>query len=134
MDRSAFDQYLETFNARDYDGVLAYYAEPFEVSFAGYVFTTRDELRKFYAFFHQYVDERILVDRFVSDDTMIAMEARVRLEATADLTQEALNAQGLDRIVALQKGQVVTIPQFIHYTLKDGKIVKAECVVSGPPV
>ncbi len=133
MDRSAFDRYLETFNARDYDAVLDYYAEPFAVSFAGYTFTTKDELRKFYAFFHRYVDERIVIQRFVSDATMIAMEANVRLEATADLTPEALAEQGLDRIVALQKGQVVTIPQFIHYTLKDGKITKAECVVSGPP-
>jgi len=33
MNRQAYDQYLERFNARDYEGVLSYYAPQFEISF-----------------------------------------------------------------------------------------------------
>lgn len=133
MNRAALERYLERFHARDYDAVLDYYTDPLEVAFAGYVFRTKDEVRRFYGFFHSYVKETIQLDRFVGDDQMVAIEVRVRLECFKDLTQDALNAEGLERIVALTAGQTVTIPQFIHYTLKGGKFTKVECVVSGPP-
>lgn len=133
MDRGAFDTYLQKFHARDYEAVLDYYADDLEVGFAGYVFTTKQHVREFYAFFHTYVKETIQLDRFCSGGDMMACEARVKLECFKDLSQDALNAQGLDRIVSLSAGQVITIPQFIHYTLRDGKFTKVECVVSAPP-
>lgn len=133
MDRAALDEYLRKFHARDYDAILDYYADDLRVGFAGYVFTTKDQVRKFYKFFHSYVTETIQLDRFASGGDLVAIEARVKLECFKDLTQDALNAQGLDRIVSLSAGQTVTIPQFIHYTITDGKFTKVECVVSAPP-
>ena len=85
MDRSHYDRYLAAFNARDYDGVKA-----------------------FYAFFHAYVDESITVNAYVSDARMVAMEV----------------------VVPLAAGQVVEIPQFIQYHLRDGMIVRAACAVA----
>jgi hypothetical protein len=35
MERSRYEQYLSRFNARDYAGVLEFYAAEFEVAFAG---------------------------------------------------------------------------------------------------
>ena len=133
MNRQALDAYLERFHAKDYEAVLAHYTDPLEVGFAGYVFTTKDQVRGFYNFFHSYVTETIQVDRHVADAETMAIEARVRLECFRDLTQDILDAQGLDRIVTLQAGQTITIPQFIHYHLDNGKIRKVECVVSAPP-
>lgn len=133
MDRAAFDEYLRKFHARDYEAVLAYYADNLEVSFAGYTFKTKDEVRAFYAFFHSYVTETIQCDSHASSGDFMAIEARVKLECFKELTQDALNAQGLDRIVSLPAGAVITIPQFIHYHFRDGKIVKVDCVVSGDP-
>jgi len=134
MNRADYDRYLELFNARDYDGVLAHCADRFELVFAGYVFRTRDEVRRFYAFLHAHVDERVIVRRFVSDGRMVALEADVRLEGLSDMTPAMLAEQGLERIIPLAKGQVVTLPQFIHYHLEDGKIVRALCAVFEPPV
>src|ERR1039458_4861603 len=59
IDRVAFDEYVRRFNARDYEGVLEYWAKIFTVSFAGYTFHNRDEfIDKFYReFFHQYRSE-----------------------------------------------------------------------------
>lgn len=133
MDRSAFEAYLQKFHARDYDAILDYFSDDLQVAFAGYVFTTKDEVRNFYDFFHSYVKETIQLDRFAFGGDLMAIEARVKLECFRDLTQDALNAQGLDRIVSLSAGQTVTIPQFIHYTIRDGKFTKVECVVSAPP-
>jgi len=133
MDRAAYDRYLAAFNARDYDTVLAHFADRFEVTFAGYVFRSRDEVRKLYAFLHAHVEERISVHRFVSDDRMVAMEADVRLEAINDLTPSMLAEAGLGRIQPMTRGQVITIPQFIHYHLDaNGKIVRALCAIFEP--
>jgi hypothetical protein len=134
MTRDDYDRYLEAFNARDYDAVLAHFAEEFELAFAGYVFRTKEEVRRFYAFLHAYVAESVIVHHFVSDGRMVALEADVRLEGLADLTPEVLAAHGYMRIATLQRGQVVTIPQFIHYHLDEqGKIVRALCAVFDPP-
>jgi len=134
MNRSDYDAYLRAFNARDYDAVLAHFAEPFELVFAGYVFRTKEEVRRFYEFLHAYVAESVTVHSFVSDGRMVALDADVRLEGLADLTPELLAERGLERIVPIGRGQVVTIPQFIHYHLDgEGRIVRALCAVYEPP-
>lgn len=133
MDRASYDRYIERFNARDYDAVLAYYADRFELVFAGYVFRTRAEVRRLYTFLHAHINESLTIRAFVCDAHMVALEADVRLEAVRDLTQEALAAQGLERLVALRAGAVAVIPQFIHYHLEHGKIVRALCAIYEPP-
>ena len=130
MDRRHYDRYLAAFNARDYDGVLSFWAEPFELSFAGYRFTRKAEVKAFYAFFHAYVDESITVNAYVSDERMVAMEVVVRLAGRRTLDAATLAAAGFERLVPLAEGQVVEIPQFIHYHLQDGKIVRAACAVA----
>jgi hypothetical protein len=127
MTREEFDIYLEKFNARDYNGFLDYYTEPFELIHAGGRFTTREEVLKSYAFLHRYLKETIIVDHFVSDGKMIAMEARVRIEGIVDLTPEILAASDYPGFKPLKAGQVVEIPQFIHYHLVNGKFSKVEC-------
>lgn len=129
MDRAAYDRYVTLFNARDYDAVLAHFADRFELHFAGYVFRTPDEVRAFYGFLHRYVAESVDVKAFVSDENMVALEADVRLEAIADLTPELLAEHGYGRLVTLRKGDVAVIPQFIHYHFEGGKIVRAICAV-----
>ncbi len=133
MDRRDYDAYLERFNARDYEGVLAFYGDDIEISFAGYSFRTKAQVRDFYAFFHQYVREEIEITRFVSDEATIAMEATVRLTGLKPLTREVLAEHGLERLVGPPPGETIEIPQFIHYHLKDGKLAKALCAVFEPP-
>ena len=134
MDRADYDRYVERFNARDYDAVLAHFAETFELVFAGYLFRTPDEVRRLYAFLHDHVRESVTVRSFVSDARMAALEADVRLTAIRDLTREALASQGLDRLVTLKAGDVAVIPQFIHYHFDGrGRIVRALCAIYEPP-
>jgi hypothetical protein len=133
VDRAAYQRYLDAFNARDYDAVLAHYADSFQLVFAGYVFTTATAVRRLYTFLHTYIRESLTVRAFISDANMVALEADVRLEAVRDLTREALASQGLDRLVTLKAGDVAVIPQFIHYHLEHGKIVRALCAIYEPP-
>lgn len=129
MNRATYDRYLACFNARDYDGVLAFYADAFVLEFAGLRFTTRDQVKRFYAFLHAHLDESIHVTAFVSDGQLAALEGIVRIEGKVDLTAEALTAAGYPSLFPLARGQVLEIPQFIHYHLRDGRIVRAACAV-----
>lgn len=127
MNRSEFDLYLEKFNARDYLGFLEYYADKFELVFAGVSLKSRKEVLNFYAFLHHYLKETVIVDHFVSDENMIAIEARVRIEGVVDLSAEMIAASDYPGLLPLKAGEVVEIPQFIHYHIVDGKFVRVEC-------
>lgn len=130
MNRADYDRYLACFNAKDYDGVLSFWADHFDLQFAGYRFTTPEEVRRFYAFLHEYLKETITVTAYVNDAHMVAMEAIVRIEGLKPLDQATLDAAGYGRLVPLAVGQVVEIPQYIHYHLRDGKIVRAGCAIA----
>jgi SnoaL-like domain len=129
MDRQTYDSYLRAFNARDYDGVLGWFAPDFEVSFGGYRLTSAKQVKDFYSFLHAYVSEEILVDRFVGDADFVALEARVRLTGLKPLPPEAARAAGFEHLRTPQAGQTIEISQFIHYHLENGKFKRALCAV-----
>jgi len=125
--RKDFDVYLTKFNNRDYEGFLAYYTDSFEMIHVGGNLKSREEVMKFYEFLHSHIKETVMVDRFVMDRSTIAMEARVQIEGIRELTLEAIASSGYPRLTPLAVGQTVTIPQFIHYHIVNGKFVKVEC-------
>ena len=129
MQRSDYEQYLACFNARDYDGVLRFWAPQFEASFAGVVLRNGAELRRFYAFLHSYIDERIRVEDFVGDERLVALRALVRIEGRRELTREALVAAGYGGLHPIQPGQVIEIPQLIMYRLEDGRFKQVYCAL-----
>ena len=134
MDRLQYDDYLARFNARDYDGVLSFWADDFEIVFAGYRLRGRDQMLAFYRFFHQYVSESVHPSAFISDDRLLVIEAQVRLEAVQTMTPEIATEHGFGRLFCLPKGQVIEIPQFIHYHLDaSGRFTKAWCAVFEAP-
>ena len=127
MTREEFDVYLAKFNSRDYQGFLEYFADTFEMVHVGGSLKSREAVRKFYDFLHAYIKESVIVDRFVSDEHTIALEARVRIEGVKELTPEAVAASDYPRLKPLAVGQTAVIPQFIHYHLEKGKFVKVVC-------
>lgn len=134
MNREQYAHYIDLFQARDYDSVLDHYAPDgdFEVTFFGTSLRSRAEVKRFYGFFHDHVKEEILVHHFISNDHMVAAEVTVRITAFADLTKEAAAAAGINVEYPIAKGQVLEVPQFVHYHLKDGKIVAALCALFQP--
>ena len=133
MKREAYERYLELFNAKDYEGVLSHFAPEFELVFAGHVFRSADEVRRFYKFLHAHVEERISLKAFVSDDDMVALEAEVWLKGLKAASAEDAARAGVAGLPMPAPGQEMVIPQFIHYHLKNGKFVKALCAVFQPP-
>lgn len=129
MNRADYDRYLAAFNAKDYDGVADFYAEPLDMAFFGVHITTRQQLKDFYTFLHAHVTESVTVLNFASSDTLTAVDAIVRVEGIADLTAEALSERGLDQFFPINTGDVQEMRQFIFYTMRVGKIAKVECAL-----
>src|SRR5205085_7283572 len=123
MTREDYERYVEAFNARDYDAVFDFYAENPRMAFFGIEITTRQQLRDFYTFLHRYLRETITVERFAASDELAAVEGVIRIEGIADLTRKALGANGMQAFFPIRAGEVQELRQYIHYHLKDGKII-----------
>ena len=124
-----YQRYADAFNARQYDAVFDFYGPAPRMAFFGIEITTRQQLRDFYGFLHQYVIETVTVERIAVSETLCAVEGIVRIEATQDLTREALDANGMAQFFPIAKGEVQEMRQYIHYHLKDGKIEQVGCAL-----
>jgi SnoaL-like domain len=129
VNRASYDRYLAAFNAKDYDGVADFYAEPLAMDFFGVSIRSREELKRFYSFLHSHVRESVTVRNFASSETLTAVDAIVRIEAYRDLDAETLAANGCAAFHPIKSGEVQELRQFIFYTIKDSKIAKVECAM-----
>lgn len=129
MTREDYDRYAAAFNARDYDTVFDFYAERPRMAFFGIEITSREELKRFYGFLHQYVKETLTVERFAGSDELAAVEGIVRVEGIADLTPEILAENGMEQFFPISTGEGQEMRQYIHYHLKDGKIESVGCAL-----
>ena len=118
------------FNGRDYSGVLAHFNEDAAICFADVRLTGTDEIGRFYSFFHEYVSEEIHVERYLSDENSVMLEAMVRLEGKKDLGPEILKNSEYPSLHPISKGQIIEMPQFIHYRLSGGKFSLVTCLVN----
>jgi hypothetical protein len=132
LDRAAYERYLAAFNARDYDAVADFYVDPPRMEFFGIVITSREELKAFYAWLHDNVDEHVRVLNFAAGETCTAIDAIVRITAKKDLTREALDAKGATGFFPIMAGECQEIRQFIFYTTRGGRIEKVECALPPP--
>lgn len=130
MNRADYDRYVAVFNARDYDAVCDFYAQPMNMDFFSVSIRSREDMKRFYGFLHSYVRESVTVRNFAASDTLTAIDATVRLEAFRDLDAETLAANGCGQFFPIKAGEVQELRQFIFYTLAaDGKITNVECAM-----
>jgi ketosteroid isomerase-like protein len=129
MNRADYDRYLAAFNAKDYEAVCDFYAEPMNMSFFGVDIRSRADMKRFYSFLHSHVHESVTVNNFASSDTLTAVDAVVRIEAYRDLTRETLEANGCGGLYPIMAGEVHALRQLIFYTIRDGKIARVECAM-----
>ncbi len=132
MNRADYDRYLAAFNAKDYDGVADFYAQPMKMDFFGVSIRNREDLKRFYGFLHSYVNESVTVQNFAASDTLTAVDAIVRIEAFRDLDADTLAANGCAGLHPVKAGEVQLLRQLIFYTLTGGKIANVECAMLAP--
>src|SRR5690606_8819487 len=99
------------------------------MAFFGVDIRSREELRAFYTFLHEYVRETVTVERFAGSEELAAVEALVRVEGIKDLTREILDARGLPQFFHIAAGEVQDMRQYIHYHPENGKIASVGCAL-----
>lgn len=130
MKRADYQRYADAFNSRNYDAVYDFYSDDVQIAFFGVELADRESFKKFYNFLHSHVVESLHILKYASSDELVALEGVIRVEATKTLTKEALEAQGLPTHFAIKAGDVIEMPQYIHYHLNTaGKITKVGCAM-----
>lgn len=129
MNRTEFETYLSYFNARDYDNTMAYFSDDVILRFAGYNISGKTAFRGFYAFFHQYVYEEVLIRQFAGDEENVIIDALVRLKGKMPLPHAVLAEKGYERLATPGPGEVIELPQFIHYRINNGKFTEIWCII-----
>ncbi len=129
MNRADYDRYLAAFNAKDYDAVCDFYAEPMNMNFFGVALRSRADMKRFYSFLHSYVLESVRILNFASSETLTAVDGLVRVEGIRDLDKATLEANGCGGLFPIMTGEVQEMRQLIFYTLRDGKIANVECAI-----
>ena len=129
MKRTEFERYLSFFNTRDYVKAQEFFADNIVLKFAGYEIVGKKNFSDFYRFFHQYVSEQVLVRQFAGDDENIIIDVVVRLKGEKTLSPDMLKEEGYDRLAVPAEGEVLEIPQFIHYRIENGKFVEIRCFI-----
>lgn len=135
MNRAQYQQYLDSFNGKDYDQVLEFWAPEFCVHVQNEIlFDSPKSLKRTYAFLHSHVKEEIRVKHFLSDADRVFMEVDVRISAFRTITAGDLAAEDIRGIMPIEAGVTIDIPQFVHYHLENGRFKTGVCLVSGLPV
>lgn len=129
MNRTDYERYANAFNNRDYDTVFDFYAPGATIQFFGVDLGTREAFKRFYAFLHAHVIETLTIERFAASEELVALEGIIRVEATRDLTVEALREQGLDQFMPIKKGEVQEMRQYIHYHVAGGRFTSVGCAI-----
>lgn len=129
MNKEEFERYVSVFNARDYETLHAsFFAPDVRLQTLGYVLDGQDAIRRFYGFFHEYINEALAVVGFHSfaEDGFFA-EIRMTLTANKAFTSEVAEANGFARLPAIPLGASYATTLFIKYRLKDGKFHRIWC-------
>lgn len=129
MEREQFERYVATFNARDYETLhTAFFAPDIRLHTLGYVLDGQNAIKRFYTFFHAYIDEVLSIVGFhpFADDGFFA-EIRMVLTAKRAFTLEVAEANGFSRLPAIPLGASHATTLFIKYRLREGKFHRIFC-------
>lgn len=133
MNLAQYQQYVACFNARDYDGLHAFFADDVALHVNGYELKGKAGIARFYDFFHDHVRETVFLRRFIEGEDMDFADVVIRFEGLKDLTAEQLAARGFAKMTPVPAGVSVEINFFITYERRDGKIVLIRCGIFEAP-
>ena len=122
--RQAFMEYTRAFSNAEFERFSQYYTEDVTCTLsAGIVLRGRDGIVEFYREMFKRVREKLTLHHLIADDTGLAADITSQFTAIEDAP---------DFVVApLKKGELVRVPVFVHYELRDGKISRISVARSG---
>jgi hypothetical protein len=115
-DRAWFEAYLAAFNAADFDGFGAYYADDVQFYGQAATLTGKQAVLDFYRGVRTRIDERVDLLSFVGDEQMIAAEICTTLVPLEDWPDFPTGP--------LVRGETRQSVNFAFYDLADGKFTR----------
>jgi len=124
--RAAFLAYAAAFSAGDGARFGRFYTDDVTLRLPSVpLIEGRDAIVGFYADMFRRVREGLTVNQIVADDTGISADVISTFTAHEDAPDFP--------VMALKKGQAVSVRVFVHYVLRDGLIAKIEVARAGEP-
>ena len=129
-----YQQYLDAFNARDYDTICSFFSPDIVLYTEGHTIKGEQGIRDFYRFFHAYVEEQIQLKRFAANNDHVFAEGTMHLKGIQHLSREKLEEMGYQRFVEVPQGLEVDVELFLHYDLNEaGQFTEIRCASYTPP-
>ncbi len=125
VQRQAFLAYTRAFSAADLDTASQFYTEDVVCELGSLTLNGRDGIVNFYKGMFQKVRESLDLHRLIADGDGLCADITSTFTAVEDASDFAP--------MAMKKGQVRTIPVFVIYTLREGKICRIKVARGGEP-
>ncbi len=124
VQRQAFNAYTSAFSSADLGTASRYYTEDVVCELGSLTLNGRDAIVNFYKDMFQKVRESLQLHRLVADENGLCADITSTFTAVEDASDFAP--------MPLQKGQVLVVPVFVLYTLREGRICRIQVARSGP--
>ena len=125
VQRQAFNAYTRAFSNADLDTASRYYTEDVVCELNSLTLNGRDAIVNFYKEMFKKVRENLQLHRLVADEDGMCADITSTFTAVEDASDFAP--------MPLKKGQALTVPVFVLYTLRAGRISHIKVARSGPP-
>ncbi|MGE5721673.1 MAG: nuclear transport factor 2 family protein [Sphingomonadales bacterium] len=123
--RAAYLAYASAFSHGDMDRAGRFYTDDCVLELPTLEIAGRQAIVDFYRAMFARVREQLTLHSVVADDDGIAVDVTSTFTAIEDAP---------DFVVApLRKGEEVSVPLFVHYALRGGRICRIKGVRAGPP-
>ena len=125
--RQAFLEYSRAFSNADFASFSAYYADDVvcDLGGAGVTLNGKQAIVDFYGDMFTRIRESLELHRLIADAEGLCADITSTFTAVEDATDFAP--------MPLRKGQVLKVPVFVVYSLRDGKICRIKVARSGEP-
>lgn len=122
--RQAFNAYTTAFSNADLETASSYYTEDVVCELGSLTLNGRHAIVDFYKDMFTRVRERLTLHKLSADDDSMCADITSTFTAVEDASDFAP--------MPLKKGEVLNVPVFVFYTLRDGRICRIQVARSGP--
>jgi hypothetical protein len=121
--RQAYMEYARAFSNAEFDRFSQYYAEDVVCELGGMVLRGKSGIVDFYREMFQTVRENLTLHDLIADEHGLSADVTSQFTAIADAPHFV--------VAPLKKGEFVRVRVFVHYALRDGKIVHIKVARAG---
>jgi len=119
-----YHRYIAAFNARDYAGLEAFFADDFALENAGFRIQGKPAFRSFYAFMHDHVRETVMFRGFYPGTDGFVAHVVIRFEGLKDLSADVLEEKGFPGMTPIPQGAVVDVEFLILYVVNAEELIQ----------